>query len=619
LILAGCFLAACGVDAARAADERPRDQLGRALLAYRMRELGLLLSREAYAAHARMLDDQPAKQGVVLFYLGLVEAESGDVFRATDSFARAAGQLPPDSPLKPQAEAWKEGLASGKAPPFAGDGPPPWWWKRMAAASDSGWRDSPDATKSDFNAISTDERIDVLLALRNNPAARDVIAEIGESVSFTPRNRVWLRGLANTEDDVEYPLFDPGLWTALLANRTHLIESSLSQRDDLEAGLCLVWSRLLAGRTLEAESQLEQVASGAAFESGKESERSELACLGMVLAQRLQRPDRFQRWRSEILSESGGLSRGVSLWALRALDLADRQTGLRLEVGQASIRTATGGSDPFEPRLMFPRSLADRPAAEELRDYCFEVAWIYRALHREKHGAQLPATPDVTILSAERIMSTLASPLMRQTGTPWPLLRTLMHADVLCRTGDWESWQNHLSDRDARSEPAVGILRTLARGAAAAVRVRSTGDVRHRDDEQLPETVGMLLTSRNEFTRRQGEESPTRFEQEAAPADRSQWIRGVLWRLLSGSVLLAVGIMAGLAWWLRPGDAAPDELTATFASDATNGQAMLDSAEPEADDEWVIESPGQQTTLNPGMHENPAGPIDPARREESAS
>lgn len=624
-ILVGCFLAAAGVDAARAADENPRDQLGRALLAYRMRELGLLLTREAYAAHARMLDDQPAKQGVVLFYLGLIEVESGDVFRATDSFARAASRLPPDSPLKPQAEAWKEGLASGEAPPFSGDGPPPWWWKRMAAASDSGWSDSRDAPEIDVNAISADQRIDVLLALRNNPAAREAIAEIGESVSFTPRDRVWLRGLANPEDDVEYPLFDPGLWTALLAARTHLIESSLTQREDLEAGLCLVWSRLLAGRTGEAESKLEQLASAAAFESSKESERSELACLGMVLAQRLQRPDRFQRWRSEILSEGGELPRGISLWALRALDLADRQTGLRLELGQASIRTVTGGSDPFEPRLMFPRSLADRPAAEELRDYYFEVAWIYRALHREKHGAQRPAAPDVTILAAERIMSALAFPPMRQPGAPWPLLRTLMHADVLCQTGDLESWQNHLSDRVVQSEPAVGILRTLARGAAATVRVRSSGDLPHRDDEQLPETVGVLLTSRSEFTNRPDEHSPTRFEQEAAPADRSQWIRGVLGRLLSASVLLAVGIMAGLAWWLRPGDAAPDELTAAFDSEASSRQAMPDSAGSDADEEWVIESPGQttgagqQTTSNPEAYENPVGPNNPARREESAS
>lgn len=625
-ILTGCLLAAAGADAARAAEDRSREHLAGALLASRMRELGLLLAREAYTAHARTLEGRPPRQGVVLFYLGLVEVEFGDVFRAAEYFTQAAGRLPESSPLRRRAEVWKDGLASGEAPVMTGNSPPPWWWKRIAAAGDAGWRDAVNASDADPATLPDDERIDAILAWRNDPAAGDAVLRAAEQLTFTPRDRVWLQELANSEDDVEYLLFDPGLWTAILAARTHRLDASLGDRGDLEAGVIRLWSRLLSGRLAEAETLFDQLASNPATDEGRIAERSELACLGTALAQRLQRPDRFQHWRERMMAESEGLPRAVPLWGLRALDLAERQGALRLDVGQTSIRSFTGGHDPFETRLLFPRRLTDRPAAEELRDYYFELAWAYRALHREKHGTRVPEAPDLPILSAERIMAHLASPLMRLPGAPWPLLRTIMHADVLCRSGDWESWQNHLSDRDELSEPAVGILRTLGRGAAAAVRIRSVRTVRHRDEEQLPETVATLLTSRHEFADDPTHAATIASEPDTPSNDRSQWLRRILWRLGASSVLCTLAIMSVLAWFFRPDDAPPDEVSAVTPTIAPSHRGANDAGTAGFESEWVIESPGRpiagdsaSESPDGGRRDGVAGSSGAVGREEVAS
>jgi len=443
-----------------------RSRLENALVYHRMRALGLLLARDAYAAHAEALmfpgKQQPAKCGAVDYYRGLVEIELGDRAAAAVRFGRAAETLADDSPLRPRAKAWSFALEKHRLPDDLAARVPPPWARRIRAACDPDYRDADPVA-----ADTPEQCIDTAMAILATDRTDDLL-ELAKAIGTGASESVRLEGEPGAQHDVTLELFDPAVFTLAAAARARSLARNCRKQTGPIASLGAVWALLLDNRPAEAAASAEALLAAAAPLFSPE-ERAEAACLADASSSLAGRAPPVA------LAARIGPTEPLPLWGIRALNLDPRRAERNLALAHQAVRSRLAGrDDPFDPALLQPRNMNDLASADSLRDLYAEVAWTYCVAEIAANGVRvrLPAVPRPDADRARVLVNELNSPLHRVLVGDEPVLRFLVRAEASSLSGELEDWQNAVTPGLRSDHPLLNVVYALARVVAADLRAR---------------------------------------------------------------------------------------------------------------------------------------------------
>gem|GEM_PF-5031859 len=478
------------------------------LLHRRVQELALVTLHEASRAHVRALQEEPLRQAVVWFHLGLIELHTEDQTAAKESFLRAETLLQTAvEPLSVEVQFAREQTR---------------YWLRML-----------DGTQTNST----------------------VKAALSDSARRFPEAELALPPPAGS-DRLGYRLLDPAVFAEDVHQKLlQLPESSVTAVGEEHRSsmprLAPVWRLLFTTdpamndpeTALELLQKLQQGEMTAGpFDPAEERER---LCLQLAARLQLNPKDREIATLLSQIAEQDWLP----LAGFQALSHSAQADERLLPLAQKALHALIGGRHPFDSDLLFPQQKNQQEKSEYLRDCYIELAALHERLGVKRCGFW-PASDCVEFVRAERLLAELHSPLRRSRTASPPASRMVTWALACARTGDFESWA--LPDAVPTSVvPRWPVLIEKARIAAGDRRTHSPGQLRDRQQEVQVEPPELLLVgSADTMSSRQTSPRPAVTPDDISPdenTDSSGSASGVL--ILSGVLLLVLGLT--VAVWRR--------------------------------------------------------------------
>ncbi|MCA8996822.1 MAG: hypothetical protein KDA80_07550 [Planctomycetaceae bacterium] len=426
----------------------PRGDLLDALTAYRIREMGLLASFEAYKRMEATLSAEHENLSSALdYYLGLTELEIGDEPQAVFHFERCAQATCLFSDLPQLAESWLEIL-------------------RL---------DEEDLTES----IQSTDRFQRLIrvGLRRSTTVQ---TPMGESPKGLPPLTLSLPDPAGrAEYETEYHLHDPHQFTLLLTERLSNLRQVARNQPEFPRRLLWAWASLL--------SPQDRV-------PGVMAETTDLESFCVHFSQ-LTRAGALSDSRSLFERISKSNWDGTNPWPLRALTLSRPMPETVLVLATQAIQDRTSGK-PLNPVYFRSRRKSELEKLSLGLAFYRETGWAFRERSLGRRRFELQGQPGVDLLRAREVLEAISTQSRGISDSPE--LDAIMRWDCLLRTGDWETFQRELTPDFHSRFPPLETIVDLARFIAGRFRtgdgVVTSAELAQQSREQFSETAENVLT-----------------------------------------------------------------------------------------------------------------------------